>query len=282
MDKQWSLYKGALLLNYPPPYRNLDISIEDAYEAVVRHRALFARWTSDWDVSCRTEWWYCIRDGKMSLESLTAKQRYRVKRGLKENNVQRVTKLNVQLCNEMCDCAIDAFAIYPKKYRPKVIREDFVRGMLLQHSDCDIWICRNKADGVVTGYGITGLNSDIANLSVIKTRPQYLKTESNAALAYTICAYYLNECGAKYVCDGERNIVHETEYQNFLVRVLGFRYAYCRLHVVYSLRMLLAVKLLYPFRVFFKYLDEKMNVNMFHKINAILKQESIVQSFRTE
>ena len=34
--------------------------------------------------------------------------------------------------------------------------------------------------------------------------------------------------GGYYLCDGQRNIRHQTNFQEFLVKYFGFRYAYTR------------------------------------------------------
>ena len=36
-----------------------------------------------------------------------------------------------------------------------------------------------------------------------------------------------------YICDGERNILHETSFQNYLEKYFGFRKAYCKLNLKY-------------------------------------------------
>ena len=212
---------------YPPHL--IQISESEAFNQLSHSNALFIRWTSDWDCGYPTEWWYCIKDNGIGLDKLTSKQRYRVKKGINNSIITRCSNINYELCEEICDCAIKAFSDYPSIYRPKIDRKAFVNGML--SSKGDLWICRSRDDGVLCGYSICYVKNDYVELSQVKTIPTYQKFEINAALAFSICDYYLNTCKLNYVCDGSRNISHETEYQNFLVRVLGFRFSYCKLQL---------------------------------------------------
>lgn len=54
--------------------------------------------------------------------------------------------------------------------------------------------------------------------------------------------------GNFYICDGSRNSVHETNFQDYLEKYFGFRKAFCRLRMKYRFPIGLIVKGLYPFR----------------------------------
>lgn len=237
---------------------------------------MLARWTTDWDCADKTEWWYCIIDGHPALENMGRKQRYRINKGERLIEVSLEKAVGEKVATELYYCMVDAVSDYPSKYRPHVDKDGFVRDIMSTSSD--IWICRDRSDGVLCGYGLCTIEDDWVGMNVIKTRPSYRKKEVNAILAWGIADYYLNKAGKRVVCDGERNISHETNYQEFLVHFLGFRYAYCRLHVVYSSWLRALVKILFPFRVIFRFGGRYSG--MMHKIDSILKQEKIVRSFQ--
>lgn len=197
-----------------------------------QYKAYFARWISDFDCGFPTEWWYCIKDEIVSLEKLSAKQRYRVNRGLKDMLIKKLQQEELQqYVNDLYRVAVDSLNEYPAKYRNLPNKDEFRND--LENVNRDVWICIDRETNTVCGYSFCTVQEDMAFMRLVKVMPSFLKKEVNAALAYKICHYYLNERRLKYVCDGERNIRHETNYQDFLVKVLGFRYAYCRLNVVY-------------------------------------------------
>ena len=119
------------------------------------------------------------------------------------------------------------------------------------------------------------LNDDTCNYSTIKFHPQYLKYYSSYALFYTMNRYYLAERKLKYVNDGARNLVHKTNVQDFLITKFGFRKAYCKLHIEYSLIIRFIVMFIFPIRFVFYRFNNKFAL----KINSLLLQEKIRRSF---
>jgi len=116
-----------------------------------------------------------------------------------------------------------------------------------------------------------------ANMATLKVHPDYLNDRVSAGLVYYICHYYLNE--QKYICvsDGERNIKHKTNFQAFLVKTLGFRYAYCRLNIVYHPLVRIAVNTLYPFRRIIGRLVKQSKI--LYNVYCTLKMEQIRRTF---
>ena len=271
----WILYNGALIPKCAPHLNNF--SELDVKKVLKGQKALFARWISDWDCPQKTEWWYCIKSGNVDLSQMTSKQRYEIRKGLKNSNVFLIKELDISLINEIFDCAKDAFSDYPPKYRPILVYNEFVEELQNLIKYGDLWGCRDIESGILSGYGYCTINEKVVNLKIIKTRPRFQKKNVNAVIPYSICCYYLNEKHNLYVCDGARNIYHETNYQDYLVRTLNFRYAYCRLNIVYTFWMKVVVTLLYPIRKLFAL---GVNFNFLAKISAVLKQEQIRRSFK--
>ena len=147
---------------------------------------------------------------------------------------------------------------------------------LLQDPNTDIWLGHDNQQNLIA-FGYCQREKDIVWLRQVKVPTKYLATEVNAALAYSFCEYYLNDGSCRFICDGERNIKHQTSYQEFLVRVLNFRYAYCRLNIVYARWMKLVVDVLYPIRNVLRKLGE--NNATVYNIYCVLNQENIRRSF---
>ena len=247
----WHTYQGAVLwtkspLATPP-------TLQEAKAALHAHHAFLARWTSDFDSAQPTQWWY------------------RIKKGLEQCNVQRITNETLTLSEkDIAQVLIDSFMDYPAKYRPDLSIDKWIAEVRskLDNPEIDVWLASDKQNGELIGYGYCTKNGNIVYLNQIKVPTKYLAKEVNAAFAYSLCEYYLQQPDYRMIIDGERNIKHETKYQDFLVRVINFRYAYCKLNIIYTL---------YPVRKLFGLIGKKSS--LFYNVFCILKQEEIRRSF---
>lgn len=299
---QFHLYQH-ILLSSCCPHQLTNLDTHDIKEQIKKNHAFGARWTSELELQpygvevnqntdfkttpsfesggVNSEWWYCLKDSPIEIESLTAKQRYRIKKGTKNNTIRILNKEEGEIYLEsLADLAIASFSNYPKAYRPKTDKNAIVQALKtnLYKDDCDLWVATDNESGSLTGYAICQRVENMVQLWVVKTNPKFLKNEINAGLAYTITYHYLNEMGLWYVCDGERNIRHATNYQEFLVRVLDYRYAYCKLNVVYHPVVKPFISLLYLMRGLTKRIK---NINpLFYNLHCLLKQEEIARTFR--
>lgn len=239
----------------------------------------FARWTTNFDSSNKCEWWWCLKDDEVYLDKLSSKQRYRINKGQKNIEIVRVSGDDAKLfAEDLYELAIKKLEEYPKKYRPVVNKKAYVDSVINNADKQDYWICRDKESGVVCGYAKCMFVEDTISLAGVKVLEPFMNKEVNAVLIYRICEYYLNHQHKRYVCDGERSIVHETSYQEYLCRVLNFRYAYCDLHVVYKPIVGLCVKVLYPFKTIIKKFSNKSR--LLYNVYCTLEQEKIAREFR--
>jgi hypothetical protein len=142
----------------------------------------------------------------------------------------------------------------------------------------DYWLCKDKEGGEFCGYAKCVINGDVVDLAGVKVLQQYLKLEVNAALIYKISEYYLNQCNKAYICDGERNIRHQTSYQDYLCKVVNFRYAYCNLNVCYSPKIKWMIPIIYLFRTPIKYISKYSK--LLYNVSCLLEQERIARLYR--
>lgn len=285
-------YLGTLI-STTLPHQNCPLGIDEVRKAVVSSRVMLARYTSDSDIVIGGNafkhsvlktmgWWHCVRETPIDIDTLTAKQRYRVRRGLQRNDVFRASLADIDLyAAELYESYIKSLSDYPKQYKPAIPHKDTFISGLKRATDsvgADIWLCRDKTEGKIIGYAHTPYSEDVVFMSTVKLDPTYFKNEINAALVYELCRYYLNERGFAYICDGERNIRHKTAYQDFLVSVLGFRKAPCVLNIVYHPIVKPFIYALYPLRKIFRLLS---NLNkLFFNIYCILLQEQCARESR--
>ena len=278
MTDHWRKYQGALMWNGIP--HEASPSQGEALRALKEQGGMFARWTSNWDCGFQTEWWYCICDNYTPIENLTAKQRYRVNKGLRLCQIVHMQKGSETLFKAIYELVKASFEDYPKAYRPNLHKETFKKRFLqlLEDKNVDIWLVySHENEDELIGYCQCTRTESVVWLTQVKVPTKYLNMEVNAALVYKLCSFYLKEKNYKYICDGERNIKHVTNYQDFLVRVLNFRYAYCTLNVIYQWRMKLIINLLFPFR---NIIHVVRNLHPFlYNVYCVLVQEQIRKTF---
>lgn len=229
----------------------------DLLKGVIISNCILGRYTappqSNSELNDNKGWWFCLKDSPIYIDQLTAKQRYRIRKGLKNNRCSIATLEEIKAVeNDIYDCYVNSMLDYPKMYRNIGSKESLFAWIYksLENDTGDIWLCRNIDSDKIIGFAHCRKRADMIDLSTLKIDPSYFHTEINASLGFEICKYYLNSGNFKYVCDGERNIRHITHYQDFLVRVLGFKKYHCELHIIYHPLIYPFIKILYPFRSF--------------------------------
>lgn len=220
-----------------------------------------------------------LRDSPIDIGKLTAKQRYRVNKGLKKWEFVKLTNKNLSdYLESMYNVAKDCLAEYPSKYRREIDYKGYCEEHIHSIDNLDYWGVIDKDSKQIHGYAICVCKDRGVSLAVVKIRPSVLKSEPNAALVYFLCHYYINEMGQKYVCDGERNIRHETNYQDFLCRVLDFRKSYCKLNIVYRKDVSYIVICLRPFYKLIGFLGSYSK--FFYNVYSLLKQDKISRNLK--
>ena len=126
------------------------------------------------------------------------------------------------------------------------------------------------------GYACLREENGYIDFTELKVVPDMEKLSINAALVNKILNDYSDFISADgYICDGARNINHETAFQNYLEKYFGFRRAYCRLHICYNPKISLLIKILFPLRKVLYAFDK---ISFVHLINSVMKMEEICRS----
>ena len=86
----WRKYNGAIIPK-SPPHEVVDIHDIDIH--VKSHNAFFARWISNFDQDKKTEFWYVICDRLMDLKDYIEILRSKIRRGLKQCKIKKLTKM---------------------------------------------------------------------------------------------------------------------------------------------------------------------------------------------
>jgi hypothetical protein len=268
----WRNYQGALM-PVGAPHIRIELSNDEIAHLLKTSGAYFIRWVSDFDCRRETAFWYVIKDGKSSLEALSANTRSKVRRGLKHCSVKKTDA--VTIARQGYPVYQKAFSRYDTFLQPAA-KENFQKQIsnLQDNPEWEFWGVWNKK-GDLIAYSQNRIENGTCNYSTIKFDPDYLKLYPSYALFFEMNNHYLNQLGLKYVNDGARSISHNTSIQEFLIDKFKFRKAYCRLNIAYNPKIKMAVRLLYPFRR----LLAACNFSVTNKLSVLLKHEEIRRSF---
>jgi hypothetical protein len=264
---KWYYYQGALLPRVPPHYE-VNLTKKEQKELLKLSKALFLRYTNEWDRD-DGEFWYVIKDKKEGLETYKSKIRNQIKKGLKNCIVKKVDReVIAQIGYEVY---LEAFKNYTT-FHKATSKENFQNSIL--KSNDEFWAVYTK-DNKLIAYANNFIEKNVCHYNSMKFYPKYLYLYPSYALIYTMNEYYLNKKNSLYVNDGARSIAHNTQIQDFLIKKFLFRRAYCKMNIAYRFDIEIFIKLLYPFKNFFK----RYNSYLFQKIYVLLKQEEIRRSF---
>ena len=235
---------------------------------------LLARWTTDFDCGYETGWWYCIKDTPFDISSLSSNYRYKINKGCKRFDVHQIKP--EEYLEELYEVQTAALSGYPEKYRPSVDKEKFRKECLKWEERFRVFGAFFRENNKLCGYTLIAEHEEYMELQVQKTDPLYEKHQINAALVANILEYYKDELTQGfYICDGERNILHETNFQEYLGKYFDFRKAYCKLNLAYNPKIKWIIKIIYPFR---KILEKLDFIGIVHKLNGVLKMETFVRN----
>ena len=279
MNNEWEYYNHALVPTLPP-HIDPDISwMKDSdrwKEYAGGKMPLFARWVSDFDCSEETEWWCIIKDTPFDIMSLKSNRRSLITRGLKRVDVKVI--IPADYAEQMSNILVKEWKYYDDSYEEgndrQKLTDDFKKLTTKNLGNAEYLGAFLKDTDTMIGYAIYNLFDDWIEYSVVKTDPEYLNTQVNAALAYFGVERYMRP-GIKYIHGGWRTVIHESNYQEYLMKNFGFRKAYCKLHIQYRPLMQIAVNVLYPLRGMIKNVKNKW----IYTVWCALQQEEIRRTF---
>ncbi len=269
---EWKYYNYAMLPKGVAPHEDVDTSkIQDGSIWHSGGAPLFARWTSDFDCGYETSWWYVIKDNEYDIQNMKAKRRYEITKARRNFEVHVIDPN--EHCETMINIHLEKLKTYPEKYRPSLDRSqwDFKKwngiffGAFLKNED-----------GVASdlcGFSLLSCGKKQIYFSLQSVLPYKERDGVNAALIDGILTHFQKELASgMYICDGERNLYHETFFQDYLEKNFGFRKAYCKLHIVYRPVIRWIIPALYFFRRILNKLD---SISLVHRINAVMRMEEI-------
>jgi len=231
-DQYWDARGSSKLLTYVgPPMKD---KLEDsAVKRFVREKgALGAMWSYDHDYAEQGPWYRCICNiPDYDISSIKSKNaRHNIKRSLKRCTFSKVEY------QWLADNGYDVYVNASARYKDfKVESKDVFQNKMLSNSD----IPGAEAFGVfvedklvayitlfICGESVRG---DIAHFD-----PAYSNSYPMFALYFNVTQHYLKAGAYKEVDRGSRPLVHETNIDDFLMRI-GYHKSYCRLGIYLAL-----------------------------------------------
>lgn len=262
----WRYYNHALLPTCAP-HEITDVSRlnEKVFWSQTPGNAILARWTSDFDLKEEGNWWYVIKDDEFDISKLKSKRRYEINKGKKNFEVKEIDPL--LFIDEIVDIHIKAYEEYPIQYRPVVNNDKLSQEIIEWKNNAKIFGAFSLEDSKLYGFAMAVEYDTYVNFTMLKVVPSSERKGINAALVAGLLEHYNDRLtNGYYICDGERALFHETQFQDYLEKYFGFRKAYSNLHIKFRFPFSIIIKCLFPIRG----LVEKSGLGIMKKINVLL------------
>jgi hypothetical protein len=240
----WRERGSSKFLTYIGPALEENLDSRQVRSFIREKKAFGATWNYNYDYAENGPWYRCICDAKCYDESCIESKnvRHNLHRSLKRCTVRQIEYQ--WLAENGHDVYVKASLRY-SNFKPEP-RERFRQRML----DC-CNVQGAEAFGVFVGDKLVAY----LTLFVCGQRvwgdtaafdPEYSNAYPMYALYYKVAQYYLNEKGYKEFDRGTRPLVHQTNIDDFLLR-LGYRKSYCRMGLYLALPVRIVLKVAAPF-----------------------------------
>ncbi|MHC4075143.1 MAG: hypothetical protein ACYSRZ_01845 [Planctomycetota bacterium] len=230
-DTYWQARGSSKLLTYVGPALQRNLQPLAVQQFIREKGAWAAMWNYEQDYTEQGPWYRCICDAAdYNISNIKSKNvRHNVNRSLKRCVVRQVDYS--WLAENGYEVHTNAASRY-NNFKVKS-KNDFIKEMRGNSSVPD-----SKAFGVFVGEKLAAyITLFICRQTVRGDTAHFDPAYSNAypmyALYYTITHHYLKEKGYKEIDRGTRPLMHETNIDDFLLR-LGYRKAYCRLGIYFT------------------------------------------------
>ena len=244
-DVLWREYKrmivpvGPAEFNYSLTHEQLQILFQKFPSAIA---CRYTTYEENFYGNC--DFYAVVCRKQIHLESLESKRRSEINRGLRNCKVSIVNPLDI------CD---EAYFIYRKSvegygHKPlsaSAFKKEFV-SVLGFEDFVNFWGVFSE-DKLIAYAKVYLYESNEASVSLLKIDDDFLNYYPSYALFYHLLQYYIGERGFKLVNDGHRNLLHETNIQEFLIKKFGFEMLQLRVHLQYKKPWGLVIRVLNPF-----------------------------------
>lgn len=227
-DDYWVSRGSRRLLTYTGPPLKETLEIQAVKRFANKKDAWGAMWNYDHDYSEEGPWYRCVCDtADYDMDKIKSKNaRHNLRRSLKRCTVRQVDY------QQLAENGYDVYVKAASRYKNfKIESNEQFRKKMHSHST----VPGSEAFGVfvddkLVAYVTLFICEQSVRGDTAHFDPEYSRAYPMYALYYTITHHYLKERGYKEFDRGSRPLMHETNIDDFLLR-LGYRKAYCRLGI---------------------------------------------------
>lgn len=280
----WKYYNGAIVPDGDILEEICDCDVRDKELFKSYNKAFMIRYTSEVDYvhdDSQAMWWHCIKDNAYHPEQLKSKRRSEITKARKNFVVKKIAP--VEYVDAIYEIIKDANLGY-HHHIDFTYKDACEKCKILSSMENAIILgAFSNDDEKMVGYLWLAINGNCVHMVEQKSIRRYERLAVNAALCDAMCQM-LNDWlpSGKYLYDGDRTILHQTNFQDYLIKYFGFRKAYCKLNIIYRPSVKPVVCLLFLIRKPIFMIADKTNFRLFQKITAILKMEEIARKYRNE
>ncbi len=267
----WTLYQ-KMVVPVGPVSQNYSISVKDFRNLLKYFKsAILVRSTTGF-VDFPEEWYCVIRDKFIPVADMASKEaRSKTRKGLKFCTTQKIDpELIRQKAWPIFSSAIKLHknpwtTLSEREFRRNVVPVGF-------EDVSQYWGAFENATGRLIAYAQNYCYGKIeVNYSTIKVHPDFLNLYPGWALFYEMDKYYLEEQQFSYLNSGFRNLLHETNIEELLIKKYSYKKQPVGLQVCYRPFVAKGLNLLEPFYVLFRQTCPPLSaLQKFDKINKFM------------
>lgn len=212
-------------------------------------KAFYIRNVYDFDCAERTEFWYVVRDRALAIEEYaTRKDRQQVRRSLRAYEFRRVDL--IEMLRVGYRVSLEHWQRLPRNRRfVHATEADFTDFLHAQNArGVEFWVGYSTETGEAAMWESVYIVGCMAVEEQERLSYRYKQYYPTYGLNHVIANYYLKDRGLRYVVAGARTVTEHSNVQEFLLKKMGFRKAYCKLKVWFRFPVNLIVPCAYPFR----------------------------------
>ena len=263
----WRYYK-SMIQGVGDPRNNKPLSKpEQRYLFNKYKKALLLRYTTHFDDIDTQNWFFCLKDSPYDFAGLKSKRKNVVRKGINNFTVKEI-KLSEHV-QAFCDLVNDAYQGYENPNQITYVQAEKKAAAIDEREDYFVLGAFCNENEKLVGYVWCHVNGKWITMSEQKAVRAYENLGVNAALCHGLCTLYNEKYADCILCDGERNVLHKTAFQDYLIKYFGFRYAYCKLHVVFNPRYALLIRAALALLPAYGWLLKKVKPKLYEQIRAI-------------
>lgn len=258
LGMQFEILKGILWVEYNnmvipvgPAKLSYLISEEEARFLLSRFpKALLIRYTDRLNNEnyCEEGWYAVICDEFLDLNKLSKSTRRSIRKGLENCMVKMVNASFI--AKKGYNVFISAFEKYKGVRKPGITEKEFKEKTLIEKDFDDIiryW--GTFHEGKLIAYSRHFIYDNIeVNCSITKFHPDFLRLYPSYAMRYLMHMHYLKDKSFEYINSGFRNVLHQTNIQEFLIKKFRYKKEYMKLNVVYRPYLSIYLSTTFPVR----------------------------------